>query len=592
MDKTAPDCFHAGLKDSHSPTIMFYMNRIAATCGLKFAAATWCGIIFTSTALAQFGVSPTQTGSYFDDFRARSTSMQQSGAGVRSGDVVYDYESGTYLGVENEGGMSPDDLLQNARQMSQPSVYGGTTSYAARSVGDYTNYAGQYTNPTGFFAPTYVSDPFLSGKRNLKLGPVNVGLGLYQGFEYNSNINRATTNPVSDLISTTMLNVNANYRITKNNILSLSTAIGFDHYFLHPEVSPYGGSAVLNVLPGSTLAFDIKAGPLYFTVYDRVSVRPAVNSQFTLNSLSLFGVFTNDLGVVMNYAINRQWSLALSFNNSTSRSMTGGISTQYNRTINSIQGSLVYSPHGTWSAGLELGVSDLKYTMPILNDGTMFNAGAFFRTNLGQSTYLKVSGGYQYFQFDAPSAMGPGTNTIADFSDLGDYYANVSITNQLNNRFTQVLSFGHESALNLTSNYVTATYVNYGISMITSKGGRLSLTTYLEDSSPSALLSQGNTQQEGFDLYYSHQITSKVRMGLGYHLGRSRVSDIQGNAANHFTSAPAYRFIQHAFNADLSMALTQKASLMLGYRYYTNDTQGINQSFDQHRFIMGLNYNF
>ena len=80
-------------------------------------------------------------------------------------------------------------------------------------------------------------------------------------------------------------------------------------------------NAVLNVLPGSTIAFDMKAGPLYFTVYDRVSVRPAVNNAFTLNGQSIFGVFTNDFGVVMNYALNSKWSLSLGVNNSMSTAM-------------------------------------------------------------------------------------------------------------------------------------------------------------------------------------------------------------------------------------------------------------------------------
>ena len=69
---------------------------------------------------------------------------------------------------------------ESAREISRPSVRSGSSAFAARSVGDYTSYSGQYTSPTGFFAPTYTSDPFLSGRRNLQLGPVNVGFGFFQ----------------------------------------------------------------------------------------------------------------------------------------------------------------------------------------------------------------------------------------------------------------------------------------------------------------------------------------------------------------------------------------------------------------------------
>ena len=49
----------------------------------------------------------------------------------------------------------------------------------------------------------------------------------------------------------------------------------------------------VQVLPGSSLAFDIKAGPVVFVLYDRMSVRPASNDQFALDNRDVFGVFQN-----------------------------------------------------------------------------------------------------------------------------------------------------------------------------------------------------------------------------------------------------------------------------------------------------------
>lgn len=529
------------------------------------------------TASAQFGVSPSQTSSFFDDFRSRSKKMEESSAGYRTGDVVYDYESGTYTGVK-EGQMRPDDLLREAREISQPAIRSGSAAFAARSVGDYTNYSGQYTAPTGYFAPTYVSDPFLSGKRNLKLGPVNVGLGLYTGFEYNSNVTRSKTNPVSDYIGTLMLNIDANYRLTQNNVLSISTAVGFDHYFNHPELAPYGsGNYVLNVLPGSTIAFDVRAGPVYFTFYDRISVRPAVNNAFALNAQSIFGVFQNDAGMAMNWAINSKWALSVNYNNSISTAMEKRYN-QFNRQIDSIQTVLTYSPQGTWAMGLEGGVSLLDYEQPVLNDAIMGNLGMFFRTQLGSTTFLRVSAGIQQFDFEKPSVPPPlGTG---DFNDLSDYYLNFSISNQINNRLSHVLSLGHESALNLTSNFITANFINYGMSIITSKGGRLSLTGFFEDARPSSPINQTDLIQYGFDTYYNHQITSKIRMGVGYHFGRTD------------SESPTGDFDQHAFNLDFTTALTQKASLNFGYRYFLTNAYNSSFDFQQHRVILGLNYNF
>lgn len=562
------------LTKSTNPHMTLRASKLAVSLIVFFA---------TAAAYAQFGISPSQTSSYFDDFRGRASHMQQAGSGVRSGDVVYDYDSGTYTGADGESQMRPEDLLREARSIAQPSVYSGSGAVASRAVGDYTNYSGQYTSSTGYFAPTYTSDPFLSGRRNLKLGPVNVGLGLYQGLEWNSNINRASGNArLSDFISTTLFNVDANYRVTKNNVLSLTTSIGFDHYFNNPQSSPYGGgNMVLNILPGSTLAFDMKIGPVYVTFYDRVAVRPAVSNAFTLNTQNIFGVFQNDLGAVMNWAVNSKWTASLSFNNSYANSLDGRFDI-YNRIINTISGNITYSPHGTWSAGIESSYSSLRYEQPALNDGDTFTLGAFFRTQLGSATYLKMAAGYQGMQFSKPTTL--LAPAIGDFNDLDDYYFNFSITNQINNRLSHTLSLGHESALNLTSNFITADYINYGVSIITSKGGRLSLTGYYEDATPSSERNQSSIRQYGLDAYYSHQITSKVRMGLGYHYGHSAPPDT--------SIFPGQGFGQHAFNVDFGWALTQKSSINMGYRYFTTRADNSGLNFDQHRVILGYTYNF
>jgi hypothetical protein len=560
---------------------MLFLNRSfvarALRAGLPVMAFWLAGQVH-----AQFGVSPSQSSSFFEDFRSRSKQMQQSGSGYKSGDVVYDYDSGTYMGME-EDQMRPDDLLRQAREVSQPAVRSGSAAVAARYVGDYTNYAGQYTSPTGYFAPTYVSDPFLTGKRNFALGPVNVGLGFYGGLEYNSNVNRSQNNPVSDMIGTFMLNISANYRVTQNNVLSITSAVGLDHYFSHPELAPYGdGNYLLNILPGSTLAFDVKAGPLYFTFYDRISVRPATSNSFALNAQSIFGVFQNDAGVAMNWAINSKWTLSLNYNNSISKALQTNFE-QFNRQLDTFQGTLTYSPHGTWSAGYEGSISILSYEQPMLNDGILINSGAFIRAPIGSSSFIRVAGGLQKFNFEKPTVfapLGPGDDT-----DLSDYYFNLSINNQINNRVSHVLSFGHESALNLSSNFITANYVNYGVSVITSKGGRLSVTGYYERAKPSSFnaafpQAQASLTQYGFDTYYNHQITSRISMGAGYHFGRTDSEAFNGD------------FDQHAFNLNFGMALTQKSMLNVGYRYFTTKTDGGNLDFNQHRIILGLSYNF
>lgn len=537
-----------------------------------------------SVANAQFGVSPSQTSNFFNDFRSRAREMKKSTQAARSGDVVYDYEKGAYVSQEDqEGFQSLQQLLRSDREISQPSVRSGSSAFAARAVGDYTSYSGQYSQSLSYFAPTYTSDPFLSGKRNMRLGPVNIGLGFYQGFEYNSNVQR-TPVAVSDFISSSLLNVSANYRLTQNNVLSFTAGIGVDHYFDHPELASYGsGGTMLNLLPGSTLAFDIKAGPVYITIYDRMSMRPAVNNAFVGgNNTASFGVFQNDFGIAANWQINSAWALALNLTNTISNVLGSG-NQQFNRMMNSIHASLTYSPTATWILGTEGGVSILDYDQPTLNDATMFNWGLFVSIPLGKSTTMKLSGGVQIFEFEDPTVLaplGPG-----DTTDLNGYYYTFSLTNQLNARFSHTLSIGHESSVNLASNFITADFVNYGISMVAWKGGRFSLSGYFEHAEPSFTNAafpggQSDISQYGLDFYYTHQLSSKLRLGTGYHFGRAD------------SVAVGADFDQHGFSFDLNYVLSAKAGVNLGYRYFITDSKGANNDSTQSRVIIGFNYNF
>jgi hypothetical protein len=541
-------------------------------------------VLMTVIANAQFGVSPSQTSNFFNDFRNRTGQLKKNAQSARSGDVVYDYEKGAYVSQEDqEGFQSLQQLLRSDREISQPSVRSGSSAFAARSVGDYTSYSGQYSQGLSYFAPTYTSDPFLSGKRNMKLGPVNVGLGLYQGFEYNSNVQR-TPIAVSDFISSTLLNVSANYRLTQHNVLSFTAGIGVDHYFDHPELAAYGsGGTMLNLLPGSTLAFDIKAGPVYITIYDRMSMRPAVNNAFLgANNTASFGVFQNDFGIAANWQINSAWALALNLTNTISNVLGSG-NEQFNRTMNSIHASLTYSPTATWILGTEGGVSLLAYEQPTLNDATMFNWGLFVSVPLGKSTTIKLSGGVQIFDFADPTVLAP--LGPADTTDLNGYYYTFSLTNQLNARFSHTLTVGHESSINLSSNFVTADFVNYGIAMVAWKGGRFSLSGYFERANPSFNNpafpgSQSDSMQYGVDFYYSHKITAKLSSGLGYHFGRA---DFQG---------PGAESDQHGFSFDLNYALNAKAALNFSFRHWITDSRGAPNDSTQNRVTVGINYNF
>ena len=603
-----------------------------------------------TVAQAQTAISPSQTGSFFSDLRQRSLQLRNGSSTTPnyepSTEGVYDYTRGEYTGTATDRGLGEETSAEDevTRALGQPNYRNSFVGYSRRTAGDYTQAGSPYPATNTYFAPTYVNDPFLEGRRNLSIGPVSVALGLNTSMEYNDNISRSHTDRLDDFIGSAYLSVDAVYKISQYNQLSINTVIGLDHYFNHPELAPNGKQVVVNVLPGSTMALDMKIGDVIVTFYDRISVRPATQDSFALDNLQLFGVFQNDAGVGVNWAVNSKLNLSLYYNRSDSRALQDDYDI-YDRSIDSVGGSLAWTPTGTWTVGIETSFSWIHYLQDFNNDGTTFNIGAFAVVPITHGTVLKVAAGYQDFNFNAPPAIkqtvttsdvtsiqGQITNitqqiantaNIADplqqqaqqqvlaaqldqlntqlaqaqvqlnkqnafisqhnldtNSHLGDYYYNVTLSNQLNSRVNQYIAFGHESALNTDTNFITSDYVTYGVGIILWHGARLTLSGYYEKSDDSGGRLAENIKQYGFDSYLSHQITPNMTAGIGYHYGNTD-SNIAGRS-----------YFQNALTFDLTYALTRKTTVGLGYRFLNTIADNPDLSFDQNRVIITANYNF
>ena len=581
-----------------------------------------------------------------------ATATSESGPRERTGEAVYDYKEGVYKdagGEQREMGdvRSLADMNDAARMMGQPAYRSGSTAFAARAVGDYTYYSGQYAAPSTFFAPTYVSDPFLGGRRNLQLGGVNIGMGLFSSLEYNDNVTRASRDQVEDLIGTVLLNVDANYQLTQNNRLTLTTAIGFDHYFNHPEVAPYGsGDFVLNVLPGTTLAFDMKLGPVHVVLYDRLSVRPAVRNDFALAANQIFGMYQNDAGLAAMWEINSALSLSLNYMHSNSRSLEDEFEI-YDRDMDTIQANLTWSPSGTWSLGLEGGLSSVRYPTGFNNDGLLMNAGVVFATPVGKTSFLRVAAGVQSFDFEMPpeievsqrqvdkanqqvatltqglaveqaklSTLVPGTveyndqeRRIAEVQTLLEQSAlvaqNLSATRQRQlDANTQDTSDLSDYYFNLTFSNQLSARVNQVISM-----GHESALSNLSNFITADYINYGigviawrgsrlsmSAYFEDADMSGGLQAEDLQQYGLDVYLSHQVNSWCRVGVGYHYGNTDSNKeqrdFDQNAFSADVNFLISRKATVSLGYRHLTTDAEDPELSFDQNRVVMGINYSF
>lgn len=637
------------------------------------------------TVFGQYNVAPSQTGMFFSDLRARANQVrsgtavdqsQPSGATGTAGIYDFSRDQGQYTGqpLEQRDVGSPFGGYEFTRNVGT----GNSQGSSRRLTGDYSAYGGPYPSTGTFFAPAYVSDPFLGGKRNIKLGPVNIGLGLTGALEYNDNITRASgivlkndvsttaspfSSPISsnsssntefirgqkysDLIGTAFLSIDANYAISQRSRLTLTTSIGYNYYFNHPEFSPQGKGNNFTILPGSSLAYDFKIGNLVFTLYDRISVRPGSNDNFNLDNHSTFGAVENNGGIAMNWAINSSLNLSLNFSRTDSRALEEDINGQFDRHITSISASLAWSPSGTWTAGLESSYSWTEYAQSYNNSGTSNTMGVFVTVPVSHNTNVRAAAGIQNFHFEAPpnftrsvsdadltatqnqitainnqlAVLSPvlaanpaqqqaaqaalqqqltqlqsqlatqtiqkqrddvtqASHTFDKTTDKKGYYYNVSISNQLNARISQQLTFGHESSLNTTSNFTTADYVNYGVGIIAWRGARLTLSGFYEKSEESGGQFKEDIKQYGFDVLLVHRLSDHLTFGLGYHYG-----DIMSDVVNR-----SYK--QNSYTVDLNYALTAKWNVGFGYRFFKTDAENPNQSFDQNRYILSMNYNF
>ena len=73
-------------------------------------------LLALTSAMGQYGASPSTTSLFFDDLRARSKqSEMDSNSGVRDGAVTYDYERGAYVGTEEERLMGEHPVTRKAQ---------------------------------------------------------------------------------------------------------------------------------------------------------------------------------------------------------------------------------------------------------------------------------------------------------------------------------------------------------------------------------------------------------------------------------------------------------------------------------------------
>ncbi|HEY1082444.1 MAG TPA: hypothetical protein VGE29_09300 [Prosthecobacter sp.] len=509
-----------------------------------------------SRSEAQLGVSPSQNAAFLQELRARDPKRAEENRDV--------------LGDARE-------KLETGRALSRPEVFSSSAASPRRLVADLTGFPSQYQLGRSYLTPWY--DGVAAPATTLAdASGLTAGFALEQGFEYNSLVR----NGAGGLILSTTLLFDGSYKLAENQRFTFSGGLGFNWISGndHIDWGYFSDEFGLALLPGTSLAYDAQLGPFSLTVYDRVSARP------------YFGVLQNDLGVAVTWQIVPALSWTLNYTHSTTHDVDGNYQGVFLpiTDLDTLSSILSYDVTPAISVGLEGALNWVDQgNDEMINDGTLWNIGAFATWKLNENSRLRVAGGYQRQEYDNtalypiffPFFFGP-----LDNSDQSEPYYSISISQRLSDRFSHELAAGYESNLDFGANFNAAHYVNYGVTAEAWKGARITASGFIEHSDQSASLESAKFTSYGLDLHLSQQITSKLSASFGYSYLR-----YETEVETFRRATRGSEFDQHMFGLNLCYALNAKTSLSLGYQAFLF-TQDDTLANDNHRVMLGVRVQF
>ncbi len=542
---------------------------------------------------AQTAIQPSRTGAFFDDLRAHAAER-----GAARDAAARESEPGT-APRRAQGSPSPRDAyVAEAREEALAGSERRPIGEPADTADIYADiYQQRYSERYGQFAGPativpYDSRPYrrstVSGSyrtdyfptvgtgpsnRNFSIGPVDFQLGLGTYVEYDDNVLRSGTDEISDFVVGGLLDINAGWQITRTSRLDLELGIGLERYLdHHDEVSTTGDDVDLFITPNSVLSFDFFAGDVLVNLHDRLSIDNRRQDSFQLDDQDVFGSIENEAGISILWPINKRVDLAAGYDFFIARSLSEDYEF-IDRDAHEFFLSPSYSPRQTWRVGVESGLSLVDYEEDVQNDVDSIFVGAFLDTPISHYTSVRVAGGYQSLDYASGGVNG-------DVEDYSGAYGNIAISNQLNSEFRHTLTAGRETGLGVLSNFTIIDYVRYGFTIEPEDGSSFSAGVFYENENDSDAILSEDLTRTGVDAYYRRLLTRYLGVGLGGSYSQID-SDVSGRSYDQWTAS-----------ADLSYSLTRRTTLSLIYRYWSVDAEDEDQSFEQNRVTLGMNYAF
>ena len=343
---------------------------------------------------------------------------------------------------------------------------------------------------------------------NIKIGPIPLRMSAGFDIDFSDNSQRSNLNKSSELTLLPRLDISGSLRLSSFASLSLAFGIGYIKYLNHTESDRLLPLAAASLNPESGISFNIKIGKFLINLFDQPQVPQFQADAVTQRSQSQYKQFTNQAGVSILWDTNSRTSMTLRYAHSNSFSFGSNANTT-DSSSDSFLASLSCKLSDSLGVGLEAGTATTKYKESFLNSNTTYHAGPFMSLRLSEFLRLQASAGYQGGDYEM-------TGRVGDNSSLGTYYANVSISNNLNPYFNHQLSFGRESQNGAFSNFTEVNYVRYQANWDVIRLASLGFFASFEDVDESGGLFAQHLRNYSVGLRSAFQLTKHIYISLAY----------------------------------------------------------------------------
>jgi hypothetical protein len=360
---------------------------------------------------------------------------------------------------------------------------------------------------------------------NLKAGPVLLRFDALMGFEVNDNPQLEEHPDEVDFAFRPELDMAALWALNARNALSFNLGVGYVKYIHNTDLDH------LVIAPTSEIALDIYTGDFVINVHERVSHSQDPVRDPTVSGTGDFGGIENTAGVRADWNLNKL-TVSAGYDHYNFISTGSGISKTLavgtngpplgtngppinGNDVQDRSSELFYGRAGIQvfpaaTVGVEASGGLTDYQSDFFHDNWQFSAGSFVEAQISRDLKGRAAGGYIHSQFE-PHRFAPAPSPVDDF------YAELSVEQQLNQKLSHKLSVGREARSGAAAELVTLWYARYENHWTMNRFSTLHTTLFYEKGRERSGLTE-KFERVGAGAGVTVPLSRKLNAGMGYQL--------------------------------------------------------------------------